>query len=372
MKLCPAPVNHGFKFKRIDLEGQPVINADADAVTSTQRGTTIQYGDAQVSTVEHTLSAFIGSNLDNILVEIDGPEAPILDGSAIQIIKAIEQAGVEEQDAERDYFEIEEPISYKDELTGSELLALPADDYQITTMINFNSPVLGQQYASLEDFANYKSEIAPCRTFVFLHEVEKLLSLNLIKGGDLDNAIVIVDRVMEQEDLDRLAKKLNKPSIKVDQEGILNTTDLHFSNEPARHKLLDVIGDMALIGKHIKGKIVATKPGHTVNVQFAKKLKKLYKAQRKLRGKPKYDVDAPPVYDLEGVRGLLPHRYPFLLVDKIIELSDTHVVGVKSVTFNEHFFQGHFPGNPVMPGVLQLEALAQTGGILIMLSLIHI
>lgn len=369
MTLHPAPVNHGFKFKRIDLEGQPVINADADAVTSTQRGTTIQYGDAQVSTVEHTLSAFIGSNLDNVLVEIDGPEAPILDGSAIQIIKAIEQVGIEEQDAERDYFEIEEPISYKDELTGSELLALPADNYQITTMIDFNSPVLGQQYASLEDFADYKSEIAPCRTFVFLHEVEKLLSLNLIKGGDLDNAIVIVDRVMEQDDLDRLAKKLNKPSIKVDQEGILNTTDLHFSNEPARHKLLDVVGDMALIGKHIKGKIVATKPGHTVNVQFAKKLKKLYKAQRKLRGKPKYDVDTPPIYDLEGVRALLPHRYPFLLVDKIIELSDTHVVGVKSVTFNEHFFQGHFPGNPVMPGVLQLEALAQTGGILIMSTL---
>ncbi len=369
MTLQPAPVNHGFKFKRIDLEGQPVINADADAVTSTQRGTTIQYGDAQVSTVEHTLSAFIGSNLDNVLVEIDGPEAPILDGSAIQIIRAIEKVGIEEQDAKRDYFEIEEPISYKDELTGSELLALPADDYQITTMIDFNSPVLGQQYASLEDFADYKSEIAPCRTFVFLHEVEKLLSLNLIKGGDLDNAIVIVDRVMEQDDLDRLAKKLNKPSIKVDQEGILNTTDLHFSNEPARHKLLDVIGDMALIGKHIKGKIVATKPGHTVNVQFAKKLKKLYKAQRKLRGKPKYDVDAPPIYDLEGIRGLLPHRYPFLLVDKIIELSDTHVVGVKSVTFNEFFFPGHFPGNPVMPGVLQLEAMAQTGGILIMSTL---
>jgi len=366
MTLHPAPINHGFKFKRTDLEGQPVINADADAVTSTQRGTTIQYGDAQVSTVEHALSAFIGSNLDNVLVEIDGPEAPILDGSAIQIIRAIEKVGIEEQDAKRDYFEIEEPISYKDELTGSELLALPADDYQITTMIDFNSPVLGQQYASLEDFANYKKEIAPCRTFVFLHEVEKLLSLNLIKGGDLDNAIVIVDRVMEQDELDRLAKKLNKPSIKVEQEGILNTTDLHFSNEPARHKLLDVIGDMALIGKHIKGKIVATKPGHTVNVQFAKKLKKLYKAQRKLRGKPKYDVDAPPIYDLEGIRALLPHRYPFLLVDKITELSDTHVVGIKSVTFNEHFFQGHFPGNPIMPGVLQLEALAQTGGILIM------
>lgn len=366
MTLQPAPINHGFKFKRIDLEGEPIINADADAVTSTQRGTTIQYGDAQVSTVEHTLSAFIGANLDNVLVEIDGPEAPILDGSAIHIIKAIEKAGIEEQDAARDYFEIEEPISYKDELTGSELLALPADDYQITTMIDFNSPVLGQQYASLEDFSNYKKEIAPCRTFVFLHEVEKLLSLNLIKGGDLDNAIVIVDRVMEQGDLDRLAKKLNKPSINVEQEGILNTTDLHFSNEPARHKLLDVIGDMALLGKYIKGKIVATKPGHTVNVQFAKKLKKLYKAQRKLRGKPKYDPDATPIYDLEGIRSLLPHRYPFLLVDKIIEQSDTHVVGVKSVTFNEYFFQGHFPGNPVMPGVLQLEAMAQTGGILIM------
>jgi len=369
MTLHPAPVNHGFKFKRIDLEGQPIINANADAVTSTQRGTTIQYGDAQVSTVEHTLSAFIGSNLDNVLVEIDGPEAPILDGSAVRIIRAIEEAGIKEQDAKRDYFEIEEPISYKDELTGSELLALPADSYQITTMIDFNSPVLGQQYASLENIEDYKKQIAPCRTFVFLHEVEKLLSLNLIKGGDLDNAIVIVDRVMEQDDLDRLAKKLNKPSIKVEQEGILNTTDLHFSNEPARHKLLDVIGDMALVGKHIKGKIVATKPGHTVNVQFAKKLKKLYKVQRKLRGKPKYDVDAPPVYDLEGVRALLPHRYPFLFVDKIIELSDTHVVGVKSITFNEHFFQGHFPGNPVMPGVLQLEAMAQTGGILIMSTL---
>jgi len=369
MTLHPAPVNHGFKFKRIDLEGQPIINANADAVTSTQRGTTIQYGDAQVSTVEHTLSAFIGSNLDNVLVEIDGPEAPILDGSAVRIIRAIEEAGIEEQDAKRDYFEIEEPISYKDELTGSELLALPADSYQITTMIDFNSPVLGQQYASLENIEDYKKQIAPCRTFVFLHEVEKLLSLNLIKGGDLDNAIVIVDRVMEQDDLDRLAKKLNKPSIKVEQEGILNTTDLHFSNEPARHKLLDVIGDMALVGKHIKGKIVATKPGHTVNVQFAKKLKKLYKVQRKLRGKPKYDVDAPPVYDLEGVRALLPHRYPFLFVDKIIELSDTHVVGVKSITFNEYFFQGHFPGNPVMPGVLQLEAMAQTGGILIMSTL---
>lgn len=371
MTLCPAPVNHGFKFKRTDLEGEPVINADADSVASTQRGTTIRYGDAQVSTIEHTLSAFIGSNLDNVLVEIDGPEAPILDGSAIEIVKKIQEVGIEEQGAEREYFEIEEPISYKDELTGSELLALPADDFQVTTLIDFNSPVLGQQYASLDSISDYAKEIAPCRTFVFLHELEKLLALNLIKGGDLDNAIVIVDRVMQQHELDRLAQKLNKPSIKVEQEGILNTTDLHFSNEPARHKLLDVIGDMALIGKHIKGKIVATKPGHTVNVQFAKKLKKLYKAQRKLRGKPKYDPDVAPIYDLEGIRAMLPHRYPFLLVDKIIELSNHHVVGIKNVTFNEQFFQGHFPGNPIMPGVLQIEAMAQTGGILALNTVEH-
>jgi len=366
MTFHPAPVNHGFKFKRIDLVDQPIINADASAVVSTQRGTTIRQRDAQVSTVEHTLAALIGTNLDNVLIEIDGPEAPIMDGSSKAFVEKILEIGIEEQEADREYFEIEEPVSYVDEQTGTELLALPADEFHITTMIDFNSPVLGQQYASLDHLEEFPEKIAPCRTFVFIHELEQLLELDLIKGGDLDNAIVIVDRAMSQEELDRLAKKLNKPSVKVEQEGILNTVDLHFSNEPARHKLLDVIGDLALVGKRIKGKIVATKPGHTANVQFARKLKSLYKQQRKLKGKPKYDPNLPPIMGVGEILDLLPHRFPFFLVDKIIELSDNHVVGIKNVTFNERFFQGHFPGNPVMPGVLQIEALAQTGGILVL------
>jgi len=364
MTFLPAPVNHGFKFKRVDLVDQPIVNADANAVVSTQRGTTIRQRDAQVSTVEHTLAALIGTNLDNVLIEIDGPEAPIMDGSSKLFVEKILEVGIEEQDAEREYFEIEEPISYVDEQTGTELLALPADEFQITTMIDFNSPVLGQQYASLDHLEDFPEKIASCRTFVFLHELEQLLELDLIKGGDLDNAIVIVDRTMSQSELDRLAKKLNKPSVKVEKAGILNTVDLHFSNEPARHKLLDVIGDLALVGKRIKGKIVATKPGHTANVQFAQLLKSIYRQQRKLKGKPKYDPTVPPILDATDVISLLPHRFPFVLVDKIIELSDNHVVGIKNVTFNERFFQGHFPGNPVMPGVLQIEALAQTGGIL--------
>ncbi|MEM6722563.1 MAG: bifunctional UDP-3-O-[3-hydroxymyristoyl] N-acetylglucosamine deacetylase/3-hydroxyacyl-ACP dehydratase [Bacteroidota bacterium] len=362
--IAPADPNFGFKFKRVDLEDQPLINADVDSVISTHRGTTIASGDAQVATVEHILSALAGMEIDNALIEINGPEVPIMDGSAMPFVQEIERVGVEVLDANREYFEIEEPVSFVDELTGTELLALPADEYQVTTMIDFNSEVLGQQYATLENIEDFKSEIAACRTFVFLHELETLLSQNLIKGGTLDNAIVIVDRVINQDELDRLAEKLGRPSVKVDSEGVLNTIDLHFSNEPARHKLLDVIGDMALIGRKIKGKIVATKPGHTANVQFAKKLKQLYKQQRKLKGKPKYDPDQEPIVTTMGITKLLPHRYPFMLVDKIIELTDHHVVGVKSVTFNEEFFQGHFPGNPVMPGVLQIEALAQTGGVL--------
>ena len=364
MTFKPAPVNHGFKFQRIDLESAPVISADVAKVISTNRGTTIKSGEAQVSTVEHTLSALIGLSIDNVLIEIDGPESPIMDGSAKAFVEALEEAGKEEQTADREYFEVIEPISYRDEVTGTELLALPAEKFQVTTMIDFNSTVLGHQYASLDDINSYKEDIAPCRTFVFLHELEQLLNQNLIKGGDLDNAIVIVDRVMSQEELDVLAKRLGKPSIKVEKEGILNTVDLRFENEPARHKLLDIIGDLALIGKPIKGRIVATKPGHTANIEFAKILKTHYKKQKKLRGKPKYDPNIEPLYDTVGITKLLPHRFPFLLIDKVIELSETHVVGVKSVTFNEHFFQGHFPDNPVMPGVLQIEAMAQTGGIL--------
>jgi UDP-3-O-[3-hydroxymyristoyl] N-acetylglucosamine deacetylase/3-hydroxyacyl-[acyl-carrier-protein] dehydratase len=360
----PAPANHGYKFKRIDLEGQPVVNADVNRVVSTQRSTTIQSGEAIVHTIEHIMSALAGLEIDNVLMEIDGPEIPIMDGSAWPFVEALQKAGREEQEEAREYFEIEEPITYRDEETGVEMTALPADNFEIITMIDFNSQILGQQYASLNTLDHYDQEIAPCRTFVFVREIEALLAQDLIKGGDLDNAIVIADQPVSQEKLDSLAQKLGKPSVKVEQEGVLNTIKLKYKNEPARHKLLDVIGDTALLGKPIKGRILATKPGHRTNVEFTKLLKKHYLEQRKLKGKPKYDPNQEPVFDLVKISEWLPHRFPFLLIDKIIELSDKHVVGVKNITFNEAYFQGHFPNNPVMPGVLQIEALAQTGGIL--------
>lgn len=365
MTFKPAPENHGFKFVRIDLEGKPTIPADVSHVISTNRGTTISIGgEARVSTVEHTLAALIGSNLDNVLIEIDGPEAPIMDGSSLLILNALTKAGIVEQENDREYIDITETISYRDDLTGSELIAFPSSKFELTALIDFHSPVLGQQFAALEDIHDFSGEIGPARTFVFVHELEQLIHQGLIKGGDLDNAIVIADRVMDDMELESLAKRLEKPSIRVDKEGFLNTTDLRFKNEPARHKLLDVIGDLALVGKRIKGKIVATKPGHASNVEFAKLLKCFAVEQRKLRGIPKYDPDVKPIMNVSDIEGKMPHRHPFLLVDKIIELSDTHVVGVKNVTFTEGFFQGHFPGNPVMPGVLQIEAMAQTGGLL--------
>lgn len=360
----PALANHGYRFQRVDLPDQPVVPADVKMVISTNRGTTLRSGEAQVSTVEHVLSALTGMGIDNVLLEIDGPEMPIMDGTSMPFVEAILEAGMTELDAEREYFIVTEPIAYKDEVTGTELLALPSDNFEATVMIDFASKVLGPQFAALHNMSEYVKEIAPCRTFVFVHELEKLLEMGLIKGGDMDNAIVIADRKMDQEELDALAQKMGKPGIKVDAEGVLNTVKLHFQNEPARHKLLDVIGDLALIGKPIRGKIVATKPGHTANVEFAKLLKKNLTEKRRLMGIPRYDPDKEPVFDSIQITKLLPHRFPFLLVDKIIELDQQHVVGIKNITYNEFFFQGHFPDNPVFPGVLQIEALAQTGGIL--------
>ena len=362
----PAEANHGIRFMRVDMKDQPVLIADVGQVVSTHRGTTIKNGEAQISTIEHVLSALTGMSVDNVLIKVDGPEIPIMDGSAYHFVQGIAAVGLVEQDADREYFEIEEPISFKDEVTGTELLALPGDKFEITAMIDFNSQILGHQYASLHNISEYESQIAPCRTFVFIRELEQLFDQNLIKGGDLENAVVIADRLMDQDELDRLAKKLGKQSIKVEKTGILNTTSLKFENEPARHKLLDVIGDLTLLGRPIKGKIVARKPGHTANIEFTKLLKRKLIEQRKTKGRPKLDADQPALYGIEDIRKMLPHRYPFLLVDKILEMDETSIVGVKNITFNEALFQGHFPGNSIFPGVLQVEALAQVGGVFIL------
>ncbi|MCB0689414.1 MAG: bifunctional UDP-3-O-[3-hydroxymyristoyl] N-acetylglucosamine deacetylase/3-hydroxyacyl-ACP dehydratase, partial [Saprospiraceae bacterium] len=351
----PADPNFGIRFRRVDVKDQPLLMADVGKVFSTNRGTTIRDGNVQVSTVEHVLSALTGMGVDNVMIDIDGPEVAILDGSAKPFTDLIIDAGMVDQGEEREYFVVEETVSYKDEVTGTEIVALPSDTFEVTAMIDFNSPVLGKQYASLSDIDFYPQEIASARTFVFLRELEHLYTQNLIKGGDLENALVIVDRMVSQEELDGLSKKLNKPKIKVEKEGVLNNTDLRYPNEPARHKLLDLIGDLSLVGKPIKGKIVATKPGHASNVAFARILKEQFKVQRKLRGKPKYDPDIDPVLDVEGIKSMLPHRFPFLLVDKIIELTPTYVVGVKNITAQEHVFQGHFPNNPIFPGVMIVE-----------------
>jgi UDP-3-O-[3-hydroxymyristoyl] N-acetylglucosamine deacetylase / 3-hydroxyacyl-[acyl-carrier-protein] dehydratase len=364
MTLKPATPGFGIRFQRIDLPDKPVVKADVDYVVDTSRGTTLEYNGARVSTVEHTLAALVGSGIDNVLIELDGPEVPILDGSSKQILEAIDSVGLQEQEAKRIVYSIDTNIHYYDAAKNVDMLAVPSNDYQITTLIDFNSPVLGTQHANLKHISEFKDEIGPCRTFCFLHELEYLLENNLIKGGDLSNAIVVVDKVVSQNELDHLAKVFNKNNIQVKQEGILNNVQLHFTNEPARHKLLDVVGDLALIGYPIRAHIIASRPGHASNVEFAKKIKQFIKKNKHLTDIPNYDPNQPAIYDITHIEKSLPHKYPFLLVDKIIELSDNHVVGIKNATFNEHFFQGHFPGNPVMPGVLQIEALAQTGGIL--------
>ncbi|MFK7947089.1 MAG: bifunctional UDP-3-O-[3-hydroxymyristoyl] N-acetylglucosamine deacetylase/3-hydroxyacyl-ACP dehydratase [Saprospiraceae bacterium] len=361
--IQPSTVNHGLKFKRTDIEKSPIIPATADYVISTNRSTTIGKKEVTISTVEHLLAAFVGCGVDNALIEVDGGEIPIMDGSSKLFIDAIQEVGIETLEKDNDYLIIESAFSFTDEATGTEFVLSPAEGYSVTTLIDFDSPVLGQQYAQLDSVTNFNDEIGSARTFAFLHEVEELLDNGLIKGGDLDNAIVVVDKELSDIDQKRLVEKTGKTNIAV-QKGILNTTALRFNNEPARHKLLDVVGDLALVGKRIKGKIIATKPGHTANTALAKHLKAMYNKQRKLRGVPKYDISAPIVYDTMQIAAMLPHRYPFLLIDKITELGEKHVVGIKNITFNENFFQGHFPNNPVMPGVLQLEAMAQTGGIL--------
>lgn len=365
MGLKPASPGFGIQFQRIDLPNQPVIKADCDLVTDVSRGTTLQVGDAKVSTVEHVLAALVGMGIDNVLIELNGPEIPIIDGSSQPFTELIEEAGVLEQEAAKSWYSIDENIYHYDEVKRVEMVALPSMDYQITTLIDFNSPVLGTQHAGLKTMRDFKTEIAPCRTFCFLHELEMLLDNNLVKGGDINNAIVVVDKPVTEEEMARLAKAFNREKVEIKSEGYLNNLELRFPNEPARHKLLDVVGDLALIGYPIKARIIANRPGHSTNVEFAKKIKQyIRKNKHVIKNVPFYDPAQPPVYTLGHIEKTLPHRFPFLFVDKIIELTDTRIVGIKNVTFNEWFFEGHFPGNPIMPGVLQIEALAQTGGIL--------
>lgn len=364
MTLKPATPGHGIKFQRVDLPGQPIVKADVDYVVETTRSTTLEHNGARVSTVEHIMAALAGTGVDNVLVELDGGEIPIMDGSAYAFIEAIEKIGLQNQDAKKVYYTIDTNITYYDDKKKVEMVAMPALDYRITCLIDFNSPVLGTQHAKMKGIEEFKTEIAPCRTFCFLHELEYQLSLNLIKGGDINNAIVVVDKPITEEELARLAKVFNRDTISVQKEGILNNIELRFPNEPARHKLLDVVGDLALIGYPINAHIIANRPGHASNVEFARAIKAYIKKNKHNKDLPVYDPNLPPVFDTPRIERTLPHRYPMLLVDKIIELSEEKVVGIKNVTFNEHFFQGHFPGNPVMPGVLQLEALAQVGGIL--------
>lgn len=365
MTFKPAPINNGFTFVRVDLQGQPVIEADANYVVNTQRGTNLEKLGVKIQTPEHVLAALVGCDLDNVVIELNASELPIMDGSSKYFVEAIENAGIEEQDAKRNVYVVKEVISFTDEATGSEILVMPSDDYQVTAMVDFGTKVLGTQNATMKSIADFKEEIANSRTFSFLHELESLLENGLIKGGDLNNAIVYVDKEISESTMENLKKAFGKDKISVKPNGVLDNLTLHYPNEAARHKLLDVVGDLALIGVRIQGKIIANKPGHYVNTQFAKKIGKIIKIEQR-NHVPVYDLNKEPLMDIHKIMAMLPHRPPFLLIDRIIEMSDRHVVGLKNVTMNENFFVGHFPEAPVMPGVLIVEAMAQTGGILVL------